>query len=243
MEEHNYTVYMHICPNDKKYIGITSQNVKQRWAKGIGYKKCPKFYKAIQKYNWEYIQHIILFTNLNKEEAEQKEIDLIKKYNTTDDNFGYNLAFGGNTTKGYKYTKEQKEKLSKSQKGKHIGSKNGRYGKHCSDETKLKIKNALIKRYNENPELRKKVSEKMKGNKNCLGKHLSDETKNKISNSQLKSKKNQKYKKPVLCIDNNTKYNSIKEAGRILNINSRSIQRVCKGERKTAGKLHWKYVN
>lgn len=237
-----YIVYMHICPNGKKYIGITSQNVYKRWAKGTGYKRCPKFYKAIQKYNWEYIQHIILFTNLTKEEAEQKEVELIKKYNTTNDSFGYNLALGGNTTKGYKYTKEQKEKLSKSQKGKHIGSKNSRYGKHCSDEIKLKIKNALIKRYNENPELRKKISEKMKGNKNCLGKHLSDETKRKISISHLKSKKKIKYKKPVLCIENNIKYNSIKEAERLLNINGRCIQKVCKGIRQTAGGYHWMFI-
>lgn len=243
MEEHNYTVYMHICPNGKKYIGITSQDVKKRWLNGSGYKKCPKFYKAILKYKWENIKHEILYTNLTKEQAEQKEIELIKQYNTTDDKFGYNLAFGGNTTKGYKYTEEQRKKLSISQKGKHSGEKNSRYGKHCSNETKEKIRKALIQKYNNNPELRKKVSEKMKGNKNNLGKHLSEETKRKISISHLNSLKKDKYKKPVFCIELNKKFNSIKEAGRILNIDSRSIQKVCKGERNTAGKLHWKYVN
>lgn len=233
---------MHICPNNKKYIGITSQKVLKRWAKGLGYAGCPKFYKAIQKYKWENIKHEILYKYLSKEEAEQKEIELIKQYNTTNDNFGYNLAFGGNTTKGYKYTNEQRKKLSISHKGKHIGKKNGRYGKHCSEETKLKIKNTLIKKYNEHPELRKKVSERMKGNKNCLGKKLTQETKNKISISHLKSDKKTKYKKPVICIETNIKYNSIKEASRLTNIDGRCIQKVCKGERNTAGKLHWKFA-
>lgn len=243
MEEHNYTVYMHICPNDKKYIGITSQNVKQRWLNGIGYKKCPKFYKAILKYKWENIKHIILYEHLTKEEAEQKEIELIKKYNLTSDKFGYNLLKGGNTTKGYKFTKEQREKISNSNKGKHIGKLNARYGKHCSNETKEKIRKALIRKYNNNPELREKISQKMKNNKNSVGRKLSEETKNKIRESHLKSEKKKKYKKPVFCIELNKKFNSIKEAGRILNIDSRSIQKVCKKERNTAGKLHWKYVN
>ena len=34
-----YSVYEHICPNGKRYIGITSRNPKLRWGKnGIGYK-------------------------------------------------------------------------------------------------------------------------------------------------------------------------------------------------------------
>ena len=242
MEEKCYTVYMHICPNGKRYIGITSQKILKRWANGLGYVRCPKFHKAIQKYKWENIKHKILFVNLTKEEAEQKEIELIKKYNTTNDNFGYNLAFGGNTTRGYKYTDEQRKKLSLSQKGKHTGKKNGRYGKICSEETKLKIKNSLIKKYKEHPELKENISKKMLGNQNTLGKKLSEETKKRISDSHLKSDKKNKYKKPVICIETKIKYNSIKEAGRITNINSRSIQKVCKKERVTAGNLHWEFA-
>lgn len=238
----NYTVYMHTCPNGKKYIGITSQNVKQRWLNGIGYKKCPKFYKAILKYKWKNIKHEILYTNLTKEKAEQKEIELIKQYNTTDDNFGYNLAFGGNTTKGYKFTKEQREKISVSNKGKHSGEKNARYGKHCSFNTKAKISNALKQKYVENIELRENISKRMIGNKNCLNRKLSENTKKKISISQLKSSKNKKYKKPVICIETQIKYGSIKEAARILKVDNRSIQKVCKKERQTAGGLHWKFA-
>ena len=50
MEENNYIVYVHICPNNKKYIGITN-NPKKRWENH----KCNNdptmvIAKAIQKY-------------------------------------------------------------------------------------------------------------------------------------------------------------------------------------------------
>ena len=32
-----YSVYMHITPNNKRYIGITKQKPKQRWTSGYGY--------------------------------------------------------------------------------------------------------------------------------------------------------------------------------------------------------------
>ena len=234
MKYNNYIVYMHICPNDKRYIGITSQNVYKRWAKGVGYKKCPKFYKAIQKYKWENIKHEILFENLSKEEAEQKEIELIAYYKSNDDKYGYNISNGGNTIGTH--SDSTKLKISISNKGK----------KRNED---FKIKNSKNKKGNKNmfgyhhkEEAKIKISQAQKGNKNCVGRVLSEETKRKISISHLNSIKKEKYKKSVICIETKIKYNSIKEAGRITNINSRTIQKVCKGERITAGKLHWKFA-
>ena len=84
MEEHNYTVYMHICPNDKKYIGITGRNPQYRWNKGKGYLANEYFTNAINKYGWENIKHIILYKNLTKEEAEEKEIELIAFYKSNE---------------------------------------------------------------------------------------------------------------------------------------------------------------
>lgn len=49
---YNYTIYRHITPSGKSYVGITRMKyLSQRFKKnGIGYKSCPLFYKAIQKY-------------------------------------------------------------------------------------------------------------------------------------------------------------------------------------------------
>lgn len=91
----NYIVYKHTCPDGKVYIGITSMNSIERWGKnGKGYKG-QLFGKVISKYGWDNIKHEILFTDLTKEEAERKEIELIKKYKCNMFNYGYNVKSGG----------------------------------------------------------------------------------------------------------------------------------------------------
>lgn len=107
----NYTVYKHISPNGKQYVGITKQDVIKRWANGEGYKNCTYFYNAIQKYGWENFQHIILYTGLSREEACEIEKNLIEELDLLNPEKGYNLKTGG------RYgvlTEEGKNKISKS---------------------------------------------------------------------------------------------------------------------------------
>ena len=77
-----YKIYAHINKiNGKVYIGQTCyRNINQRWRHGEGYKHSPHFYNAIQKYGWENFEHIILFEDLSKDEAENLEIYYIQKY-------------------------------------------------------------------------------------------------------------------------------------------------------------------
>lgn len=77
MVNKNYTIYKHIFPNNKIYIGITQQKPEKRWQHGLGYRAQPLMWNAIQKYGWENIKHEILFENLTLEEANLKEIELI----------------------------------------------------------------------------------------------------------------------------------------------------------------------
>lgn len=91
-----YKVYMHVTPNGKKYIGITSASLKRRWGNGQGYKS-QLFNRAIEKYGWSNIEHVLLYDNLTAEEAKKKEIELIAKYKTTDRKYGYNKSNGGDT--------------------------------------------------------------------------------------------------------------------------------------------------
>lgn len=108
--EKNYTVYMHVCPNGKRYIGITRQIPERRWRNGNGYKHNKHFWNAIQKYDWNNIEHIIIENNLTKEQAENMEIELIAKYRSTEQDRGYNIANGGNTIGTHSI--ETKKKIS-----------------------------------------------------------------------------------------------------------------------------------
>ena len=74
-----YTIYIHIFPNSKTYVGLTKQQVENRWANGEGYKNQP-VYEPIKFYGWENIKHIIIKEGLTKEEAQELEKELIKKY-------------------------------------------------------------------------------------------------------------------------------------------------------------------
>lgn len=74
-----YTVYKHVTPSNKVYIGITSQSINRRWRNGKGYSTNKHFYRAILKYGWDNIQHIVLFTNLDVNKAKQIEISLIQE--------------------------------------------------------------------------------------------------------------------------------------------------------------------
>ncbi len=92
----NYCVYMHVSPNNKRYIGITSQQPEHRWGlQGQRYKSNAHFWAAICKYGWQNFQHIIIAENLTHDEACNLEISLIQKFQTTLNNYGYNHTFGG----------------------------------------------------------------------------------------------------------------------------------------------------
>lgn len=98
MEIYNgtYSVYIHSFPNGKFYVGITSRPVEVRWGpKGAGYFEQPLIYRAIQKYGWNNIEHIIFASNLTKQEAIRMEIKLIDLLQANNRNYGYNISTGG----------------------------------------------------------------------------------------------------------------------------------------------------
>ncbi len=118
VKERIFTVYMHVTPNMKIYVGVTSQKVKKRWNYGRGYKHNFYFSRAIKKYTWENITHIIMAEKLTKHEAYQLEIDTIKYWDTTDPAKGYNISKGGEkTTYKMQFSDEVKLKMSVSRKG------------------------------------------------------------------------------------------------------------------------------
>ena len=224
----NYKVYRHTSPSGKTYIGITRQDVKKRWENGRGYKECPAFNKAIKKYGWDNIKHEILFKGLTKEEAEQKEIELIAKYKSNQKQYGYNIENGGNCcgthseetkrkiglkNKGKIVTQETRKKLSESHKGKHAGEQNHFFGKHHSEKVK------------------KEHSEFMKGNQYNKGNHHSEEfkeIKSKQMHEKYKGGKNPKCKKVIQTnLDGSLikEYFSLREVARTYKVSTATVHK------------------
>lgn len=184
----NYKVYRHTFPNGKIYIGITNMSVNRRWRNnGEGYKG-QFIYRAITKYGWENVKHEILFEDLTKEQAEQKEIELIAFYKSNQREFGYNISNGGNSLG--MHSEESKRKMSESRKGLLAGEKNPMWRKEVSLETRQKISNALKGR-KQPREFVERCSEKRRGQKRTLeqrqrmsmaqrGRIVSDSTREKL---------------------------------------------------------------
>lgn len=228
MEKINFIpfyVYMHTFPNKKVYIGITHQNPNRRWRKdGIGYKKQTLMYNAILKYGWGNIKHEILYTNLTKEEAEQKEIELIKQYKSNDRKYGYNIANGGNCQETM--SNQTKEKIRQKLKG----------NKNAKGYIRTKEQREISKLVN-------------LGNKNMLGKHHSKEAKEKMRKARLGKKMSLKTKikksKPVIMYDKKmnfiNEYYGMSEAHKQTGISIKGISQCCNGKLKTSGGYIWEF--
>lgn len=155
LEDRKYTVYCHVFPNGKRYVGQTCYPINHRFGKdGNHYQGQPYLYNAIKKYGWESVQHEVLAENLSYLEVDAVEQFYIILYKSNQKEFGYNIEGGGSLHKVC--TEETKERLRKMNLGKKLS-----------------------------PETRKKMSESQKGEKNCnYGKHFSEEVRRRMSEGQ-----------------------------------------------------------
>lgn len=232
----NWCVYMHENRvNGKKYIGITSMKPTKRWVNGHGYKQCPIFYAAIQKYGWDAFRHELLFTDLTQEEAEQLEVELIAKYQTQDRDKGYNVAAGGLVNAGFHRSEEFKQKVSKARKGVYAGERHNMYGIPRSEETKEKLRASNIGK-TRSAEAKAKMSESAKR------RWSADNIEEREHFRQLNLGGNSARARAVRCVETGAVYAAVREAGAKLGIDDGCIVRCCKGQRKTAGGYHWEYV-
>lgn len=114
----SYTVYMHITPSGKRYIGITCRKPEYRWNNGNGYEANKHFYSAINKYGWDNIKHVIVLSGVSKERACEVEKNLISKFDTTNSEKGYNHSTGGECgSAGVAFTEERRRKIGEAHKG------------------------------------------------------------------------------------------------------------------------------
>lgn len=212
---------MHICnANGKKYIGITGRDVHKRWENGNGYRTNPEFFSDINKYGWENFEHIILDENLSIVQAEAKESEYIKMYDTIKS--GYNRNIGGSGFTGCNHTEESKRRISAA----ISGEKNPNYmGKCCTDEWRER----QIKAHTG-----KKLSEEHK-------RKIGDGVRGKIVHTEeYKNALSKRLMKPIMRSDG-VKYPSFKQAAIENGITQSALSNAIKRNNRCAG-YYWTYT-
>ena len=161
--------------NGKVYIGQTIDEYRRIWNHR---KACDDslFHRAVRKYGFDSFEYTVL-ERVDEDLLNEREVFWIEYYKSNDRKFGYNLTSGGEGTRGYKYTDEQRKNRSLQAKG------NKSFTGHThTDEYKRRM-SELNKGKVFSEETKQKMSESKKGNKYHIGKTHSDETRMKISES------------------------------------------------------------
>ncbi len=240
MNENSYCVYRHVFPNGKLYIGITSQKPENRWRGGKHYNALVE--RAIRKYGWGNVLHEVLFRGLCEHDAKQKEIELIKLFNTKNPKCGYNLTDGGDGMRGFKTREETKSKLSEINKGKRHTDESKRKMSESRKGEKAYWYGKEIPQY-----VKEKISAKNKGKQGVwTGKKMPDEARANMSlnHADVSGDKNPRATRVQRIDANNnvvTTYSTIAEAARKNQCNVCTVRRRCNGSMDKHGYI-WRYA-
>ena len=215
-------VYKLTFPNGKVYIGQTVQKLKNRlyahcndsfYVKDSGFNNHKS--RAIRKYMTFEVE--VLYQG---DDLDIQEINYIKEYNSTNQEYGYNIESGGSLNKIV--SEETKRKISEANKGRIV-----------SEETRRKMSEAQKgqkghKGIKHSEEHKRKIGESNKG------KIFSEEHKRKIAKSNAKS-----IIVTELSTGIETKFDCVKFASEFYNISSPAISGVLRGITKTFKKKQY----
>lgn len=255
-----FCIYKHESPSRKVYIGITSRKPKKRWVNGEGYSNNDYFTKAIKKYGWENFKHEILYTNLSKEEACEKEQELIKYYDSTNRDKGYNITAGGEYNSA---SVEGRKRISSANIGKTVSKKTRlqisktKTGVPMRDDTKMKLSITRQKMH-----LHMTEEHKQKIIEANTGKEMSEATRNKIRKGLEGKSKSVEHRKKlsesrkgrftgkenpiaeaVRCIETGEIYECMSDADRKLNVSLGSVSKCIVGKQKSVRGYHFEKMN
>lgn len=107
--------------NGKIYVGQTSETLKQRMSRHMGYQKdkCDsKFYRAVRKYGVENFEISVLEEVEDKEKLDIREVYWIDKLNTIEDGYNtFRYIKGGDTLTKHPNREHICKKISEAVKG------------------------------------------------------------------------------------------------------------------------------
>ena len=235
--EHKSGIYMCTCiGNGKSYIG-QSKDVKLRKCQHLSELRNGRHFneylqRSYDKYkecsfSWAVLEYC------DEENLDEREIYWIAYYNTYKN--GFNANEGGFANRNFDMTEEFKQKISIIWKEfwENSEEKKQEMSKRMSGEN-----NPMFGRYGS---LNPSYGSDRSGEKNGMyGRHHTEES-NELNRQAHLGARN-KMSKPVVCIEKQAIFMSQGEAGRAMRCDSTTINKCCRGVKKTAGGYHWRYA-
>lgn len=235
--EHKSGIYMCTCNiNGKSYIG-QSKDVKLRKCQHLSELRNGRhFNEYLQRSYNKYKEYNFSWTVLeycDEDDLDDREVYWIAYYDTY--KHGFNANEGGLANRNFERTEEFKQKLSAILKESWAGADDRR--KKLSEKMSGENNPMFGKRGALNPAYGENRSGENGG---MYGKHHTEEAKE--LNRQAHLGANNKMSKPVVCVDTQVIFMSQGEAGRAMSCDSTTINKCCRGVKKTAGGYHWRYA-
>jgi len=188
--------------NGKCYVGCTTEHTKKgrfsaHWA---GTSRATAFNLAMKKYGRDSFEQSIIEDSIKmKQELHDRERYWIATKNTQVPN-GYNITSGGEVGKQFKQTEETKRKIKEN-------SAKIWLGKHLSEETKQRIRDARAKQAPFTEEQLKKKSESLK-------------------KAYAEGRKIAPHSKALIRLDTMQQFNSAVDVERLLRFSSKVINKL-----------------
>jgi group I intron endonuclease len=205
--------------NNKKYIG-QSVDIENRWRHHKSELNSNTHFNDYLQKSWNKYGknnfHFYVLEYCDTDQLDKLEVYYIDIYETLNRDKGYNLTSGGTDNKIY------------------------------SDETRTKISTSL-KGHEVAIESRIKISENhadVSGQNNGMyGRHHSEEAKQRVSRANKGKISARRNRCNVYCVELEKVFDDATIAGQTLSLDSGAILKCCRGERKTCGNYHWKFIN
>lgn len=237
-----YTIYKYTnVANGKVYIGQTCKSLEERaQANGHNYYECRRFYVAIQKYLWSSFIPEVLEIVETVDEANEREIYYINLYKSTDERYGYNLAFGGDNKE---MLPETKALISAKAKERYTDkTRNPMFGKKHTKEALEK--QSIKKRGENNPMYGTVWTDIQRMNSGTRGKHLNlSDGQRRVLAERIRKIGKTTGLKPVRCIEDNLVFRSITEASKHYGVSISTLCGHLRGTQKSCRNRHFEYID
>ena len=212
----------------KKYIG-QSNNIPYRIKQHLYELRNNKHYNAYLQKAWnkygEEDFNIYVVEYCDIKDLDEKERFFIAQYNTTDNQYGYNMTHGGQD--GAICVGEAAERRRASLR-KYYETTNAREIRGQQSRERFK-----------NPEYAVRFQGENHPN---YGHHLSEEAKKRIGEANKGRVCHKRNFTPVYCVELDKEFIDAWTASQELNIDSSGILKVCRGDRFKCGGYHWRFI-